>query len=120
MSFRSFPNSSNAENAIVPGNRIGRELEALREKIADLRLLEGELSQAQEVLSTLSSVKSAHRTAAEIRREIESRLGFLPAFVAPALDMPEMLESLWQQARLGYYENPLPDLFNQKACIGMS
>jgi diguanylate cyclase (GGDEF)-like protein/PAS domain S-box-containing protein len=114
VSFRSFPNNSNAENASVPRNRIGRELEALREKIADLRLLEGELSQAQEVLSTLSSAKSVHRTAAEIRREIESRLGFLPAFVAPALDMPEMLESLWQQARLGYYENPLPELFKEK------
>jgi diguanylate cyclase (GGDEF)-like protein/PAS domain S-box-containing protein len=98
----------------VPGSRIGRELEGLREKIADLKLLEGELTQAQDALSTLSSTKSTPRTAAEIRREIESRVGFLPAFFAPALEMPEMLESLWQQARIGYYENPLPGLFKEK------
>ncbi len=120
MSFRSLPQNRNAEKTPLPGSRIGRELDVLREKIADLRLLEGELTQAQEALSALSSAPAAIRPAAGIRREIESRLGFLPAFFTPALDMPEMLESLWQQARIGYYENPLPALFKERLCAQLA
>jgi diguanylate cyclase (GGDEF)-like protein/PAS domain S-box-containing protein len=114
VSFRSLPHNRNAENVPVPGSRIGRELDVLREKIADLKMLEGELTQAQDALTTIAHVGSAPRTATEIRREIESRLGFLPSFFVPALDMPEMLESLWQHARMGDYENPLPGLFKER------
>jgi len=120
VSFRSLPHNRNAEKAPLPGSRIGRELDVLREKIADLRLLEGELTQAQEALSVLTSAPSAPRPATEISREIESRLGYLPAFFVPALDMPEMLESLWQQSRIGYFENPLPALFKEKLCAQLA
>lgn len=49
-----------------------------------------------------------------IKTEIECRLGFFPPFFAPALETPEVLESLWQQTLSAYLDNPLPALFKEK------
>ena len=54
------------------------------------------------------------RTSEELRSEIEERLGFLPPFFGPALEVPAVVESLWQQTLAGYVENPLPALFKEK------
>lgn len=54
------------------------------------------------------------RTAREIRKEIEARLGFFPPFYAPAEDIPQVLENLWQQTLQAYLDSPLPVLFREK------
>lgn len=46
--------------------------------------------------------------------EIESELGFIPAFLIPASDTPLLLENLWQQMQICYVNNPLPVLFKEK------
>lgn len=46
--------------------------------------------------------------------EIESELGFIPAFLIAASDTPLVLENLWQQMQLCYVNNPLPVLFKEK------
>lgn len=54
------------------------------------------------------------RTSQEIQAEIENRFGFIPPFFAPALEIAEILENLWQQTLSGYINNPLPALFKEK------
>ncbi len=97
-----------------PASRISQELDTLRQKIADLRMLESELARAEEALASRGHPGLETRPASHVRREIEARLGYLPAYFNPVLEMPEMLESLWQQSRLGYYDNALPELFKEK------
>ncbi|AZZ36639.1 hypothetical protein CIK05_07495 [Bdellovibrio sp. qaytius] len=54
------------------------------------------------------------RSSIEIKKEIESRLGFFPPFFAPALNTPMVLENLWQQTLSAYVESPIPHLFKEK------
>lgn len=55
-----------------------------------------------------------------IKTEIESRLGFVPPYFAPAEEVPSLLESLWHQQRTSYYDNPLPDLFKENLLLQLA
>src|SRR5262245_11809763 len=59
------------------------------------------------------------RMGEQIKEEIEERFGFFPPFFNPALETPEILETLWQQTLSAYVNNPLPALFKEKlfACL---
>ncbi len=57
------------------------------------------------------------RSSREIKAEIQERLGFVPAFLEPAEPVPALLESLWQQSRAGYFDNPLPGVFKERAAV---
>src|SRR5215813_4901797 len=54
------------------------------------------------------------RVSEKIRSEIEERFGFIPPFFTPALETPEILETLWRQTLSAYVNNPLPVLFKEK------
>jgi PAS domain S-box-containing protein len=54
------------------------------------------------------------RSSQQIRAEIEARFGFFPPFFEPALPLPTVLESLWQQTLVAYVNNPLPISFKEK------
>ncbi|HKE05766.1 MAG TPA: hypothetical protein VKE91_17065, partial [Blastocatellia bacterium] len=54
------------------------------------------------------------RVSEKIRSEIEERLGFFPPFFTPALETPEILETLWRQTLSAYVNNRLPVLFREK------
>src|SRR5215813_4344677 len=54
------------------------------------------------------------RASKKIRWEIEERLGFFPPFFTPALETPEILDTLWRQTLSAYVNNPLPVLFREK------
>jgi len=54
------------------------------------------------------------RTAADLREEIEKQFGFFPPFFIPALDVPPVLQTLWQATLAGYVDNPLPAVFKEK------
>jgi diguanylate cyclase (GGDEF)-like protein/PAS domain S-box-containing protein len=92
--------------------RTGNELDSLWERLEDLKRLESDLSARR--------APESAQSAAQLRAEIESRLGFVPPFFAPALQSPSLLESLWRQQLSCYYDNPLPELFKEKLSARMS
>ncbi|MBI2921063.1 MAG: PAS domain S-box protein [Planctomycetes bacterium] len=61
-----------------------------------------------------SQATSRTVSASNLRSEIESHHGYLPAFYGPALEIPEVLENLWRQYMAAWVQNPLPVLFKQK------
>ena len=50
----------------------------------------------------------------EGKQDIESRLGFVPAYFMPSLEHPVQLDRLWNQFRAEFLGNPLPELFKSK------
>jgi two-component system cell cycle sensor histidine kinase/response regulator CckA len=54
------------------------------------------------------------RVSEKIRSEIKERFGFFPPFFTPALETPEILETLWRQTLYAYVNNPLPVLFKER------
>jgi PAS domain S-box-containing protein len=60
------------------------------------------------------------RTVAQIKAEIKEQLGLYPSFFVPAELTPDVLETLWQQTRLAYLNNPLPTLLKQKIFVTLS
>ncbi|MBW4649214.1 MAG: PAS domain S-box protein [Kastovskya adunca ATA6-11-RM4] len=54
------------------------------------------------------------RSSTQIQAEIVAEIGYFLPFFAPALDIPQLLESLWQQTRSAYFFNPLPTLLKEK------
>ncbi len=100
-------------------SRIGFEIEALRQKIADLESLEFELTRAELALNA-AGTQPEPATADQLRREIKERLGYFPLSFAPAADIPEVLRNLWQQALAAYYDNPLPALIKEKLFVQLA
>ncbi len=47
-------------------------------------------------------------------KEMEGRLGRVPAFFRPVLDQPDQLASLWTQVKSLYLDNPAPPLLKEK------
>jgi diguanylate cyclase (GGDEF)-like protein/PAS domain S-box-containing protein len=90
------------------GHRTGKELEALWEKLEDLKRLEADL------------VPPSTRTIEQIKEEITARLGCFPPFYLPALESAVLLESLWRQQLSSYLENPLPRPFKQKVALHLA
>jgi diguanylate cyclase (GGDEF)-like protein/PAS domain S-box-containing protein len=56
----------------------------------------------------------------QLKTEIENRLGYIPPLLIPALESPDLLEPLWRQQLISYYDNPLPDLFKEKLLTRLS
>jgi PAS domain S-box-containing protein len=68
-----------------------------------------------------TTVQHKHmRSSQDIKREIHARFGFVPAYYEPAELSPPLLDSLWQQCRVAYLDNPLPRLFKERAATCVS
>jgi diguanylate cyclase (GGDEF)-like protein/PAS domain S-box-containing protein len=92
--------------------RSGNEFDALWERLEDLKRIESELP--------ISDASTSANSPDQIKSEIERRLGFFPPYFHPAQDSPAILENLWRQQLLSYYENPLPELFKEKLLFRLS
>ena len=53
------------------------------------------------------------------KREVASRFGLVPNFFSSAPDAPELVAKLWDFAKAGYLDNPLPSLFKE-GCSSIS
>ncbi len=93
-------------------HRTGSELDSLWEKLEDLKRLESDL--------TNSGGEPPAHSCAQVKAEIEGRLGFFPPFFAPALEFPSLLENLWRRELSSYHDNPLPELFKEKLSARLS
>ena len=93
-------------------SRTGKELDSLREKLADLK------RQAADLLATGGAPPTG--AADQLRSEIEQRLGYFPPFFAPAAESSALLETLWRQQLFSYYDNPLPEIFKEKLSARLS
>jgi PAS domain S-box-containing protein len=56
----------------------------------------------------------------QLKRQVIEKLGFFPAFLIPALETPEILNSLFQQTRVAYIKNSLPPRFKEKLLVTLS
>jgi PAS domain S-box-containing protein len=54
---------------------------------------------------------------AQVRAEVEQRLGFFPRLLQPAVATPVVLEGLWQSMRSCYLDNPLPSELKEKLLL---
>lgn len=104
---------------ILPKSRIGQEIESLRQRISDLESLEAELTRAEHALTSIASV-SAPANLDRIKNEIKSRLGSIPLYFAPALEFPDLLQSLWHQSLTGYFANPIPELVKERLFVRLA
>jgi hypothetical protein len=57
---------------------------------------------------------------AALQREIAGRFGLVPNFFSSAPDAPEIVEKLWNFAKAGYLDNPLPSLFKERLFVYLS
>jgi two-component sensor histidine kinase len=53
-------------------------------------------------------------------REVAGRFGLVPNFFASAPDAPEIIEKLWDFAKSGYLDNPIPSLFKERLFVYLS
>jgi signal transduction histidine kinase len=60
------------------------------------------------------------QTSIQLESEVTEQLGFLPSFLLPAIETPEIFTSLFQQTLLAYINNPLPALFKEKLFVNLS
>jgi two-component sensor histidine kinase len=54
------------------------------------------------------------------QREVASRFGLVPNFFASAPEAPEIIERLWEFAKSGYLDNPIPSLFKERLFVYLS
>ena len=54
------------------------------------------------------------------QREVASRFGLVPNFFASAPDAAEIIERLWDFAKAGYLDNPIPSLFKERLFVYLS
>jgi two-component sensor histidine kinase len=54
------------------------------------------------------------------QHEVASRFGLVPNFFASAPDAPEIIERLWDFAKAGYIDNPIPSLFKERLFVYLS
>ena len=54
------------------------------------------------------------------KREVASRFGLVPNFFSSAPDAPELVAKLWDFAKAGYLDNPLPSLFKERLFVYLS
>jgi diguanylate cyclase (GGDEF)-like protein/PAS domain S-box-containing protein len=66
------------------------------------------------------SVNASTRTLEQLKAAIKNRLGYIPPLLIPALESCDLLETLWRQQLISYYDNPLPDLFKEKLLTRLS
>ena len=65
-------------------------------------------------MTTLSRRQTAYK------REVASRFGLVPNFFSSAPDAPELVAKLWDFAKAGYLDNPLPSLFKERLFVYLS
>jgi hypothetical protein len=53
-------------------------------------------------------------------REVAGRFGLVPNFFSSAPDAPEIIEKLWEFAKSGYLDNPIPSLFKERLFVYLS
>jgi two-component sensor histidine kinase len=53
-------------------------------------------------------------------QEVAGRFGLVPNFFASAKDAPELVERLWDFAKAGYLDNPIPSLFKERLFVYVS
>ena len=53
-------------------------------------------------------------------REVASRFGLVPNFFVSAPDAPELIERLWNFAKSGYLDNPIPSVFKERLFVYLS
>jgi PAS domain S-box-containing protein len=58
--------------------------------------------------------------AATFRDEVAERFGMLPNFFCSAEAAPGLIERLWDFAKSGYLDNPLPSLFKERLFVHLS
>lgn len=56
----------------------------------------------------------------QLERKVTKQLGFLPSFLLPAIETPEIFTSLFQQTLSAYINNPLPAVFKEKLFVNLS
>jgi len=56
----------------------------------------------------------------ELHSEIRARLGVMPNFFRLAPEAPQIASSLWEFAKFGYLDNPLPALFKERLFVSLS
>jgi PAS domain S-box-containing protein len=56
----------------------------------------------------------------KFHQEVVNRLGLLPNFFCSAAAAPELITRLWEFARSGYFDNPLPSLFKERLFVYVS
>ena len=101
-----------------PKDRLAEELESLRKQIAELK---GMVLESIPAAGTRTQLSEASRRALErMKVEIETQIGFVPPFLDPVADVPEILASLWQQMRSSYLKNPIPPLTKEKLFARLS
>ena len=54
------------------------------------------------------------------QREVSSRFGLVPNFFSSAPAAPEIVEKLWDFAKSGYLDNPIPALFKERLFVYLS
>jgi diguanylate cyclase (GGDEF)-like protein/PAS domain S-box-containing protein len=86
------------------------DIESLWDRLEYLKRLESESVRAN----------ASTRTFEQLKTEIVNRLGYIPPLLIPALESPDLLETLWRQQLISYYDNPLPDLFKEKLLTRLS
>jgi diguanylate cyclase (GGDEF)-like protein/PAS domain S-box-containing protein len=89
---------------------INPDLEFLRNKPDPLKRLESEPFDGH----------ASNRALERLKTEIQNRLGYIPPLLIPALESPVLLEALWRQQLISYYDNPLPQLFKEKLLTRLS
>jgi hypothetical protein len=52
--------------------------------------------------------------------DVASRFGLVPNFFVSAPDAPEIVEKLWEFAKSGYLDNPIPSLFKERLFVFLS
>jgi hypothetical protein len=50
-------------------------------------------------------------------QEVANRFGLVPNFFISAKDAPELIERLWDFAKAGYLDNPIPLLFKESLFV---
>ncbi len=106
------------ESGDSPEKRSDEEVASLRKQLGELKEMIGEPGTDDAVRARASD--AARRALERIRAEIEAQVGYFPPFMLPALEMPEVLASLWQQMRSSYLKNSMPQLTKEKLFARLS
>jgi len=96
------------------GSATRRASRRLRADFAEQRCSRGCTAQVWQEELALMSQSSA------FQREVASRFGLVPNFFASAPDAPEIIERLWDFAKAGYLDNPIPSLFKERLFVYLS
>jgi two-component sensor histidine kinase len=68
----------------------------------------------------LSMMASSSDCKTAFQREVAGRFGLVPNFFASTPDAPEIIEKLWDFAKAGYLDNPIPSLFKERLFVYLS